>query len=133
MDDKFTKVRCISACCLALGLCLNALPTNVTEMTSLQPKVCFLYIMFISGLMCGHCHLGCSSFRSSKKQKFNKDFDIQCQFQNYKWHDPHITLYIRVELSATPKILEYYTLDLIFAQCSAVMVKQYTNLHYVSK
>ena len=44
MDDKFTKVRCISACCLALGLCLNALPANVTEMTSLQPKV---YIMFI--------------------------------------------------------------------------------------
>ena len=44
MEDKFTKVRCISACCLALGLCLNALPTNVTEMTSLQPKV---YIMFI--------------------------------------------------------------------------------------
>ena len=46
MDDKFTKVRCISACCLALGLCLNALPTNVTEMTSLQPKV-YKYIMFI--------------------------------------------------------------------------------------
>jgi len=58
MEDKFTKVRCISACCLALGLCLNALPTNVTDMTSLQPKDLIelegagmaIFTMFLSAL-----------------------------------------------------------------------------------
>ena len=61
MDDKFTKVRCISACCLALGLCLNALPTNVTEMTSLQPKV---YVMFIQKYDFSSCTKMVYSFSS---------------------------------------------------------------------